>query len=63
MFYLFLSGATAGAIAAGAVTPADVVKTRVQVENSRYNSIPHCAATVLKEEGVSAFFKGALPDS
>jgi hypothetical protein len=38
-----LSGASAGAIAAAAVTPADVVKTRVQLENSPYTSISQCA--------------------
>ena len=58
---LFLSGAFAGATAAGLVTPADVVKTRVQVENSRYTSIPQCAATVLREEGIAAFWKGVVP--
>lgn len=58
---LFMSGALAGATAAGLVTPADVVKTRVQVENSRYTSIPQCAATVLKEEGIAAFWKGVVP--
>jgi hypothetical protein len=56
-----MSGALAGATAAGLVTPADVVKTRVQVENSRYTSIPQCAATVLKEEGIAAFWKGVVP--
>lgn len=58
ILYLLLSGAVAGAVAAASVTPADVVKTRVQVQNSRYRSIPHCAMSVWKEEGASAFFKG-----
>jgi len=57
----FLSGAVAGAMAAGLVTPADVVKTRVQVQDSRYTSIPQCATTVWKEEGFSAFWKGVVP--
>lgn len=61
---LLVSGALAGAPAAFFTTPADVIKTRLQVEQksheARYNGIVHAFGKILKEEGVGAFFKGSL---
>lgn len=61
---LLISGALAGAPAAFFTTPADVIKTRLQVEQkkgeTKYNGIAHAFKTILKEEGVGAFFKGSL---
>lgn len=58
-----LSGATAGAVAAGAVTPADVIKTRLQLAggSQKYKNVPHAFKTILKEDGPKAFFRGAVP--
>lgn len=43
-------------------TPCDVIKTRLQVEARKgevgYTSLRHCASSILKEEGIAAFFKG-----
>lgn len=41
----------------------DVVKTRLQEAggSARYTGIPDCFAKIYKEEGVRAFFKGAVP--
>eukprot|EP00834_Sanchytrium_tribonematis_P002384 NODE_72_length_24857_cov_0.454399.p21 type:complete len:116 gc:universal NODE_72_length_24857_cov_0.454399:18015-18362(+) len=43
-------------------TPADVIKTRLQVEarkgHTSYTGIIHCFKTILKEEGYRALFKG-----
>lgn len=61
---LLLSGALAGAPAAFFTTPADVVKTRLQVEAKhgevKYRGILHAFGLIIKEEGISAFFKGSL---
>ena len=59
---LLTSGAIAGMPAAYLTTPCDVIKTRLQVEarkgETKYTSLRHCAATIYKEEGFKAFFKG-----
>lgn len=61
---LLVSGAMAGAPAAFFTTPADVIKTRLQVEakqgDVKYRGIAHAFSHILKEEGVSAFFKGSI---
>ena len=54
-----------GSISAAVVTPADVVKTRLQLLNKgvgeeNYNGIVDAFKQILKMEGPSAFFKGAV---
>ncbi|CAI5444746.1 unnamed protein product [Caenorhabditis angaria] len=59
---LFCSAFIAGVPAAGLVTPADVIKTRLQVAakagQTTYNGVIDCARKLLKEEGAAAFWKG-----
>jgi solute carrier family 25 aspartate/glutamate transporter 12/13 len=59
---LLLAGAIAGMPAAYFTTPADVIKTRLQVEarkgQTHYLNIFHAATTIFREEGLRAFFKG-----
>lgn len=59
---LLTAGAIAGMPAAYLTTPCDVIKTRLQVEarkgETRYTSLRHCARSILREEGIRAFFKG-----
>ncbi|KAL6422288.1 hypothetical protein ACFW04_010566 [Cataglyphis niger] len=60
---LLVSGAIAGVPAAALVTPADVIKTRLQVVarkgQTTYTGLVDCARKIYKEEGARAFWKGA----
>jgi len=61
---LFAAGAASGSLAAGCVTPCDVLKTRLQVVGGaeKYGSrLLPAAAQILREEGAGAFAKGLLP--
>ncbi|KAJ2341772.1 mitochondrial aspartate-glutamate transporter agc1 [Coemansia erecta] len=60
-----LAGSTvAGVFAAAAVTPADVVKTRLQSSSQPsppYRNMTDCARRIMAAEGPRAFFKGTVP--
>ncbi|KAJ1513719.1 mitochondrial aspartate-glutamate transporter agc1 [Coelomomyces lativittatus] len=62
MLELLSAGALAGMPAAYLTTPADVIKTRLQVKaregQSVYLNIADAAKKIYKEEGLKAFFKG-----
>jgi len=60
---LLFSGGAAGAIAAGAVTPSDVIKTRLQVAGGmqKYGNVQNALFRIIKEEGFSALYKGIIP--
>ncbi|VDK82950.1 unnamed protein product [Cylicostephanus goldi] len=60
----FIAGLTAGATASFAVTPLDVIKTRMQTINKlenevRYKNIADAFIRILKMEGPRALLKGA----
>ncbi|XP_063285797.1 electrogenic aspartate/glutamate antiporter SLC25A12, mitochondrial [Pelobates fuscus] len=60
---LLTAGAIAGVPAASLVTPADVIKTRLQVAaragQTTYSGVIDCFRKILREEGARAFWKGA----
>ncbi|XP_039259321.2 mitochondrial glutamate carrier 1-like [Styela clava] len=65
-FVSLFAGMIAGATAAVSVNPIDVVKTRIQTlapstNNREYKGVKDCARRIYKEEGLKAFFRGALP--
>ncbi|XP_034248788.1 calcium-binding mitochondrial carrier protein Aralar1 isoform X2 [Thrips palmi] len=61
---LLLAGAIAGIPAASLVTPADVIKTRLQVVarqgQTTYNGVIDAFGKIMKEEGPRAFWKGSV---
>jgi solute carrier family 25 glutamate transporter 18/22 len=64
-WWSFVSGMMAGSVSAAVVNPADVVKTRLQLltkgaGDETYKSIPDAFRKIYRNEGPSAFFKGAL---
>jgi len=63
-YWTFLSGMAAGSISAAAVNPFDVVKTRLQLlkkakGEASYTGVPDAFVKIMKNEGPSAFLKGA----
>uniref|UniRef100_A0A7N6ANQ2 Mitochondrial glutamate carrier 1 n=1 Tax=Anabas testudineus TaxID=64144 RepID=A0A7N6ANQ2_ANATE len=64
-FYVsFISGCVAGSTAAVAVNPVDVIKTRLQSLNrgsteDTYSGVTDCIRKIMRNEGPSAFLKGA----
>lgn len=61
---LLAAGAIAGIPAASLVTPADVIKTRLQVVartgQTTYTGVIDAARKIMAEEGPKAFWKGTV---
>ena len=60
------SGALSSCATRATCQPLDVLKIRLQLQvenksNAKYRSMFHAVATMLKEEGVTSFWKGHLP--
>ncbi|XP_041641033.1 calcium-binding mitochondrial carrier protein SCaMC-3 isoform X2 [Cheilinus undulatus] len=59
----FAAGSLAGATAQTAIYPLEVLKTRLTLRNTgQYSGIADCAKQILQREGVTAFYKGYLPN-
>jgi solute carrier family 25 aspartate/glutamate transporter 12/13 len=56
---VFWSGVVAGAVGGAAVTPADVIKTRLQASNGVYKGVVHCYQEIVRTEGYRALYRGA----
>jgi len=60
LFGQIMAGGTAGVMAWASVYPLDVVKTRMQA-TSQFNSVRACVISMLRNEGIPAFFQGLTP--
>ncbi|KAM7393861.1 hypothetical protein PAMP_020698 [Pampus punctatissimus] len=59
----FVAGSLAGAIAQTAIYPMEVLKTRLTLRKTgQYSGIVDCAKQILQREGVTAFYKGYVPN-
>ncbi|XP_061760468.1 mitochondrial glutamate carrier 1-like isoform X1 [Nerophis ophidion] len=63
-YWSFVSGCLAASVSAIAVSPCDVVKTRLQslkkgTNEETYNGVVDCIRNIMRKEGASAFLKGA----
>eukprot|EP00049_Salpingoeca_infusionum_P014495 m.271700 g.271700 ORF g.271700 m.271700 type:complete len:295 (+) comp15683_c18_seq4:183-1067(+) len=57
------AGCIAGGVTAALNTPADVIKTRLQLKGgiARYRNVQYCFKTILKHEGWGALYSGWFP--
>lgn len=58
---VLLSGGFAGVLAWGFATPMDVIKSRMQTDESdqhKYKGLIHCARESVRKEGAKVLFKG-----
>lgn len=59
----FLAGSLAGATAQTAIYPMEVLKTRLTLRKTgQFSGMADCAKQMLQKEGVSAFYKGYVPN-
>lgn len=59
----FVAGSLAGVIAQSAIYPMEVLKTRLALRKTgQYKGISDCAKQIMRGEGVSAFYKGYVPN-
>lgn len=56
---LMMVGGVAGSIGEIATIPLDTIKVRMQLFQSQYKNQLHCFKTILKTEGLTAFYQGA----
>ncbi|KAH0793835.1 hydrogenosomal membrane protein 31 precursor [Histomonas meleagridis] len=56
-----LMGACAGLVSQSVIYPLDFVHTRILLDPVKYNGIFNSVITILKEEGITAFWSGLAP--
>lgn len=60
-FNQILVGTVSGICASSITTPADVIKTRLQIHSEKYKGIKDCYFKMVKNEGYRGLFKGVVP--
>ncbi|CAM4719340.1 unnamed protein product [Leuciscus chuanchicus] len=59
----FVAGSLAGVLAQSTIYPMEVLKTRLALRKTgQYKGISDCAKQILRVEGMSAFYKGYVPN-
>uniref|UniRef100_A0A8C6WSL0 EF-hand domain-containing protein n=1 Tax=Neogobius melanostomus TaxID=47308 RepID=A0A8C6WSL0_9GOBI len=59
----FVAGSMAGVIAQSTIYPMEVLKTRLALRKTgQYSGISDCAKQILRREGLTAFYKGYVPN-
>ncbi|XP_010765527.1 calcium-binding mitochondrial carrier protein SCaMC-2-A-like isoform X2 [Notothenia coriiceps] len=59
----FVAGSLAGVLAQSTIYPMEVLKTRLALRKTgQYSSISDCAKQIFRREGLSAFYKGYIPN-
>lgn len=59
--YSLPCGLVAGALASATTQPADVIKTRMQVQPESFANISHTLLATIKNGGLSSLFVGLVP--
>lgn len=61
---ILLCGGISGFGTTAVLTPVELVKCRLQIQqssaNAKYRGVIHCASTVFREEGIRGLYRGAL---
>ncbi|XP_078282561.1 calcium-binding mitochondrial carrier protein SCaMC-2-B isoform X2 [Rhinoraja longicauda] len=58
-----VAGSLAGVIAQSTIYPMEVLKTRLALRKTgQYSGMLHCAKHIFKKEGITAFYKGYVPN-
>ncbi|XP_062929689.1 calcium-binding mitochondrial carrier protein SCaMC-2-B isoform X2 [Mobula hypostoma] len=58
-----IAGSLAGVIAQSTIYPMEVLKTRLALRKTgQYSGILNCAKHIFKKEGITAFYKGYIPN-
>ena len=58
-----LAGALSGALSAGVMCPADVVKIRLQAGEAQYKGVSDALISIIRHEGVANLWRGVGPTS
>ncbi len=61
LFQKIISGAMSGAVASSIANPTDLVKIRLQAQNSPYSGMIDCFTKIIKQDGFKGLYRGVFP--